>query len=109
MVEPPGIEPHSNAKSAAVGADQHVSTEPTAANRPQPRATDEPSAFAACDSTAPVDVVEAALAEALTRASEAGQWAVVSQLARELDARRKAHAAANIVHIDGHRRTRGKP
>lgn len=35
------------------------------------------------------DVVEHALAEALHAAASAGQWEVVSQLARELEARRE--------------------
>jgi len=40
--------------------------------------------------------VEASLARALDRASEAGRWDVVSQLARELEARRLAKAG-NVV------------
>ncbi len=43
------------------------------------------------------DPIEAALATALKKASEAGQWDVVTQLARELEARRKAHRASNVV------------
>jgi hypothetical protein len=41
--------------------------------------------------TAP-DAVEAAIADALTRAAAAGQWAIVAQLAGELEARRRARA-----------------
>lgn len=42
----------------------------------------------------PGDVVDEALAGALARASEAGRWDVVTTLARELEARRAARAAA---------------
>ena len=42
-------------------------------------------------------VVEGALAAALTAAAAAGQWEVVAQLARELEARRKALAAPNVI------------
>jgi hypothetical protein len=45
------------------------------------------------------DAVEVALADALSRASVAGEWAMVGQLARELEARRKAHEASNVVRI----------
>lgn len=38
------------------------------------------------------DPVEAALAEALRGATRAGEWAVVAQLAGELEARRRARA-----------------
>jgi hypothetical protein len=38
------------------------------------------------------DPVEAALAVALTAASAAGQWETVAQLARELEARRRARS-----------------
>lgn len=41
-------------------------------------------------SATPIDVVEAALATALERASAAGQWTAVEVLARELEARRRA-------------------
>jgi hypothetical protein len=47
--------------------------------------------------------VEEALAFALARASAAGQWAVVAQLARELEARRLE--AADVVSL-GDRRSR---
>lgn len=46
-----------------------------------------------------------ALAAALDRASAAGEWSVVVQLGRELEARRQAHAASNVVAID---RARGR-
>ena len=42
------------------------------------------------------DPVEAALAEALRKATEAGRWEVVGQLARELEARRMARRASRI-------------
>jgi integrase len=43
-----------------------------------------------------IDPVETALAEALTKASAAGEWSVVAQLARELEARRQSRAG-NVV------------
>jgi len=51
--------------------------------------------------------VEAALADALTRASVASQWELVAQLARELEARRRAREAPEIVRLD-ERRGRGR-
>jgi hypothetical protein len=50
------------------------------------------------------DPVEAALADALTRASAAGQWDVVASLARELEARRLARADGKVVPL---RRSKG--
>jgi hypothetical protein len=44
----------------------------------------------------PVDVIETALAKALTEAAGAGRFDVVAQLAKELEARRLA-GAANVV------------
>jgi len=51
------------------------------------------------------DPVEVALAEALTRASAAGAWDAVAQLARELEARRRAAGA--VVDLDAERTRRG--
>ena len=51
------------------------------------------------------DPVEAALADALTGATAAGQWEVVATLARELQARREARA--NVVQLDVERVKRG--
>lgn len=53
-----------------------------------------------------VDAVEAALAEALTRASEAGAWDVVGKLAGELEARRRARSG--VVALDVERARRGR-
>jgi hypothetical protein len=49
------------------------------------------------------DAVEEALASALTEAMEAGKWDVVSQLARELEARRLARAG-NVVSLHPERK-----
>jgi hypothetical protein len=46
-----------------------------------------------------VDPVEAPLADALTRAAAAGEWSVVGQLARELEARRKAYDSDKVVRL----------
>jgi hypothetical protein len=57
------------------------------------------------------DAVEAALADALTKAATAGRFDVVAQLARELAARREAgagrHAGGGVVDLDVARRKRG--
>jgi len=60
----------------------------------------------AYDSTAPVDAVEVALAAALTKAAVAGRFDVVAQLARELEARRKAHETCNVVALARAKRRR---
>jgi hypothetical protein len=52
------------------------------------------------------DVVEEALAAALQGATAAGEWTTVAQLARELQARREARAASNVVRLDAARRGR---
>ena len=54
-----------------------------------------------------MDPVEAALARALTDASTAGRFDVVAQLARELEARRTARPAGNVVDL-GARRKAGR-
>jgi hypothetical protein len=54
-----------------------------------------------------VDPVEAALATALDRASAAGRYDVVLQLARELEARRTARAG-NVVRLEDERAKRGR-
>jgi hypothetical protein len=48
----------------------------------------------------PVDAIEAALADALAKAAEAGRFDVVGQLAAELQARRTARAGGNVVALD---------
>ncbi len=45
------------------------------------------------------DPVEVALAAAVTQAAAAGEWAIVAQFGRELEARRKALTADNVVPI----------
>jgi hypothetical protein len=52
------------------------------------------------------DAVEVALAGAITAAVSAGQWEVVSQLGRELEARRKARATTVDLDIERARRRR---
>ena len=49
------------------------------------------------------DAVESALASALEGATAAGQWQVVGQLARELEARRVARSA-NVHSLDAARK-----
>jgi hypothetical protein len=55
----------------------------------------------------PVDPVEAALSDALTKASAAGQWTVVATLAAELEARRKARARVVDIAAERSKRTPG--
>jgi hypothetical protein len=45
------------------------------------------------------DAVEDALAHALREATAAGRWDVVSKLAGELEARRRARSSPNVVSI----------
>jgi hypothetical protein len=59
------------------------------------------SALSAAD-----NAVERALAHALDSAAEAGRFDVVAQLARELEARRRARAG-NVVPLDPKTRRRG--
>jgi hypothetical protein len=54
------------------------------------------------------DLVEEALARALDRASEAGRFDVVAQLARELEARRLVRPT-NVVPLDPHTRRNETP
>lgn len=46
------------------------------------------------------DPVEAALAAALERASVVGEWAVVAELARQLEARRRERVAPDVAELD---------
>jgi hypothetical protein len=43
------------------------------------------------------------MAKAITLASEAGQWDVVTTLARELEERRRAREAPGVVSFDARR------
>jgi hypothetical protein len=52
-----------------------------------------------------VDVVEAALADGLRRAAEAGAWDAVAALTAELRARREARS--ETVNLDAERARRG--
>lgn len=54
----------------------------------------------------PADAVEAALADALEKASAAGQWDVVATLARELQVRRQSRA--HVVQFDQERARRNR-
>lgn len=55
------------------------------------------------DVSSSADAVERALADAITKASDAGAWDVVAQLARELEARRTARGAGNVVQLSARR------
>jgi hypothetical protein len=46
-----------------------------------------------------VGIVETALAYAIIAATEARQWGLVAQLAKELEARRRAREADGVVHL----------
>ncbi len=53
-------------------------------------------------STTSADVLEHALAVAISEAAKAGQWAIVSQLGKEFEARRLA-SLPNVVPIGAKR------
>jgi hypothetical protein len=53
------------------------------------------------------DPVETALAEAIRGATAAGEWSTVAQLAKELEARRLARVAPNVVELRPGKRPRG--
>jgi hypothetical protein len=55
---------------------------------------------------AQVDSVEKALARALELASEAGEWSVVSELARQLEGRRRARVSPAVADLDAERAKR---
>jgi hypothetical protein len=86
-VGPPGLEP--GATSASSVADRRANAAKDAtkddAKRPEVSASG--------------DDVEAALAKALEQAAAAGRFDVVSQLARELEARRLA-LAGNVIPLE---------
>ena len=66
-----------------------------------------PEALAATSPPVQGDPVEAALAVALDRASAAGEWGAVAQLARELEARRTAPVAPVVDLAKARGRRRG--
>lgn len=79
---------------APTGIENAVSTENTGAGASlavEPR-SDEPAKYPdagrVADSIGPIATAEGELAHALAAAAAAGRWDVVSQLARELEARR---------------------
>jgi hypothetical protein len=53
------------------------------------------------------DAIEAALAQALSAASQAGEWILVGEIARQLDERRRERTApaavADVVRLDARR------
>jgi hypothetical protein len=53
-----------------------------------------------------IDPVEGALAEALAKAAAAGEWAVVTSLSRELEARRSGRMGSNVIDLGAKRRER---
>ena len=82
------------------------SVPPSYENHESARPRSEPITEAAGQSwgnvEAPPDVVEAALADAITKASAAGAWDAVTALTRELQARRESRAG--VVPLDARRR-----
>jgi hypothetical protein len=53
------------------------------------------------------DAVELALADAVTKAASGGRWEVLPVLVKELEARRQARTAPEIISLDAARRQRG--
>ena len=64
----------------------------------------DPKTYGHGQSVGNPDAVEAALADALTAASAAGQWEAVAHLARELEARRRGRL--EVVDLDAARAKR---
>jgi len=52
------------------------------------------------------DSVEAALARALDLAAQAGEWAIVSELGRQLEARRRERVAPEVADLEAVRKRR---
>jgi hypothetical protein len=93
-----GLEPSTNGlriptPDGAKQRDSRISAEPDA--RTDTRKHEGPTEQASLGHQ--VDAVESALADALRAATAAGQWPVVSQLAAELQARREARQAPQVV------------
>lgn len=92
MVEAPGVEsPDTPARSAAERREN-----------PLAHATHDDAKQRKVSVSTPttVDVVEAALANAIVKATAAGEWGIVAQLARELEARRTSRGGTDVVAID---------
>jgi hypothetical protein len=95
-----GLEPSTNglripASDSTRLQDSRISAEPDA--RSDTKEHEGPTEQAKLGHT--VDPVEGALADALTKATAAGEWQVVSQLASELQARREARQAPEVVSL----------
>lgn len=71
----------------------------------EPRNQESPAEYPSA-SAQESDPVEAALAEALTRAASAGQWQTVEVLSRELTARREGRAGVVALGVERARRER---
>jgi hypothetical protein len=103
------LNPHAlrrrNLKANDASTEQATSRKDEEREDKQERPETAPGASGGDGETA-IDVVEAALAEALTRASAAGQWTTVEVLSRELTARRIARQAPEVVDFDARRRQR---
>jgi hypothetical protein len=110
LVAPPGVEPQAAAESTAI----HVDSSAQASTRVDVSArelvaigpTDLQGARSPNDAVeggAPpvVSTLEDALGGAIAKASTAGRWDIVAQLARELEARRLA--ASGAVNLAAHR------
>jgi integrase len=89
-------------KTSPIGADQDPSGNAAGATDEESRG--ETPAGQSVGNQEPVDVVEAALADALRRAAEAGAFDAVAALTVELRARREARAA--VVSLDAERARR---
>jgi hypothetical protein len=90
---------HSQPENARSGVNA-----PDSLHDPKPRGGE--TSRAKPEPASAADAVEIALAVALTEATAAHRWEVVVQLARELEARRLAHAA-NVIILDPRRRRDG--
>jgi hypothetical protein len=87
------------------GFEPEVTSAPSVADRRENDAKDATQSDAKQREVSASGSVEDALGAALARASEAGRWDVVAQLAKELEARRLARAG-NVVALDAAKRGR---
>lgn len=101
-----GLEPGSNSREQHnLGTISDPAPERMATDSDAKCAIDREPVTIGDDSNATLDVVEVALAEALRGAAAAGEWEVVGQLSRELEARRKARSS--VVDLSAERTKRG--
>jgi hypothetical protein len=101
-----GLEPSANLRERGEGGDagQRAGSIQERSEPSAPVATPGPASEGGGPDS--IDVVEVALAKTIEAAIAEGRWAIVAQLGRELEARRRAAGAPNVVAMDRGRRDR---